>query len=267
MNSFFSWSNVTPIYSYNYSLSTYYVGRKIGEIWGYKADKLASSQEEMDSWLSSNRPSWGSGWGAGDLMYKDLDGDGKVAVGSYTLDDHGDLKVIGNSTPRYCFGLTLDAAWRSFDMRAYLQGVMKRDYWCSGPYMFGTCGGMWQSAAFTEHWDFWRPEGDEYGANLDAYYPKPTFNGNSKNQNVSTRYLQDASYLRVKNFQVGYTLPAKLAQKAGLSSVRVYASGENLLTFTGMTKVFDPETIGGDWGDGKVYPLMKTYSIGININF
>ncbi|MBR4755731.1 MAG: TonB-dependent receptor [Bacteroidales bacterium] len=249
------------------SLSNYYVGRMIGEIWGYEADKLASSQEEMDSWLASNRPSWGSGWGAGDLMYKDLDGDGKVTIGSYTLDDHGDLKIIGNSTPRYNFGLTLDAAWRGFDMRAYLQGVGKRDYWCSGPYMFGTCGGMWQSAAFEEHWDFWRPEGDEYGANLDAYYPKPTFNGNEKNQNVSTRYLQDASYIRLKNLQVGYTLPSRWTSHAGMSSVRVYASGENLFTLTRMTKVFDPETIGGDWGDGKVYPLMKTYSVGVNINF
>lgn len=249
------------------TLSNYYVGRKIGEIWGYQADRLASSQKEMDEWLSSNRPTWGSGWGAGDLMYKDLDGDGKVAEGSYTLDDHGDLRIIGNTTPRYSFGLTLDAAWKGIDLRAYLQGVGKRDYWCSGPYMFGTSGGMWQSSAFEEHWDFWRPEGDEYGANLDAYYPKPTFDGNYKNQYVSTRYLQDASYLRLKNLQVGYTLPARLTEKAGMSSVRIYASGENLLTFTRMSKVFDPETIGGDWGDGKVYPLMKTYSFGVNINF
>ena len=249
------------------SLSNYYVGRKIGEIWGYQADKLASSQSEMDSWLAQNRPSWGSGWGAGDLMYKDITGDGKINRGSYTLDDHGDLSIIGNSTPRYNFGITLDAAWKGFDLRAYLQGVGKRDYWCSGPYMFGTSGGMWQSAAFVEHWDFWRPEGDEFGANLDAYYPKPTFNGNSKNQEVSTRYLQDASYIRLKNIQIGYTLPVRLTEKAGISSVRLFASGENLFTLTRMTKVFDPETIGGDWGDGKVYPLMKTYSFGVNINF
>ena len=249
------------------SLSTYYVGRKIGEIWGYKAEKLASSQEEMDTWLASNRPSWGSGWGAGDLMYYDLDGDGRVTNGSNTLDDHGDLSIIGNSTPRYNFGITLDAAWKGIDVRAYFQGVGKRDYWCSGPYMFGTSGGMWQSAAFSEHWDFWRPEGDEYGANLDAYYPKPSFNGNAKNQYTSTRYLQNAAYIRLKNFQIGYTLPSKWTSKAGMSSVRIYTSGENLMTLTKMTKVFDPETIGGAWGDGKVYPLMKTYSFGVNVNF
>lgn len=249
------------------SLSTYYVGRKMGEIWGYQADNLASSQAEMDSWLQSNRPSWGSGWGAGDLMYKDLNGDGKVTNGSNTLDDHGDLSIIGNNTPRYNFGITLDAAWKGIDIRAYFQGVGKRDYWCSGPYMFGTSGGMWQSAAFVEHWDFWRPEGDEYGANLNAYYPKPSFNGNSKNQQTSTRYLQNAAYIRLKNIQLGYTLPKRWTDKAGMSSVRIYTSGENLFTLTKMTKVFDPETIGGDWGDGKVYPLMKTYSFGVNINF
>ena len=133
--------------------------------------------------------------------------------------------------------------------------------------MFGTSGGMWQSAAFVEHWDFWRPEGDELGANLDAYYPRPTFNGNSKNQYTSTRYLQNAAYIRLKNIQLGYTLPRKWTDKVGMSSVRIYTSGENLFTLTKMTKIFDPETIGGDWGDGKVYPLMKTYSFGININF
>jgi TonB-linked SusC/RagA family outer membrane protein len=249
------------------SLSTYYVGRKIGEIWGYQAENLAQTQAEMDSWLQNNRPSWGSGWSAGDLMYKDITGDGKVNQGSNTLDDHGDLSIIGNSTPRYNFGITLDAAWKGFDFRAYFQGVGKRDYWCSGPYMFGTSGGMWQSAAFVEHWDFWRPEGDELGANPDAYYPRPTFNGNSKNQQTSTRYLQNAAYIRLKNIQLGYTLPRKWTEKAGMSSVRIYTSGENLFTLTKMTKIFDPETIGGDWGDGKVYPLLKTYSFGVNINF
>ena len=249
------------------SLSTYYVGRKIGEIWGYQADKLASSQAEMDEWLQSNRPSWGSGWSAGDLMYKDINGDGKVNQGSNTLDDHGDKSIIGNNTPRYNFGITLDAAWKGIDFRAYFQGVGKRDYWCSGPYMFGTSGGMWQSAAFVEHWDFWRPKGDELGANLDAYYPRPTFNGNSKNQETSTRYLQNAAYIRLKNIQIGYTLPRKWTEKAGMSSVRIYTSGENLFTLTKMTKIFDPETLSGDWGNGKVYPLLKTYSFGININF
>lgn len=251
-----------------YSLSTYYNGMEMGEIWGYQAIGLAKSQAEMDSHLETNRPGWGSGWGAGDLMYVDVNGDGKVNQGNNTLEDHGDKKIIGNSTPRYNFGLVLDVAWKGIDLRAYLQGVGKRDYWVSGPYFTGAgASGMWQCAAFDSHWDFWRDEGDELGANLNAYFPKPQFANGSKNFQVSSHYLQNAAYIRLKNIQLGYTLPKKWTEKAGMSSVRIYASGENLLTFTKMFKEFDPETIGGDWGDGKVYPLMKTYSIGININF
>ena len=251
-----------------YSLSTYYNGMEMGEIWGYQAIGLAKSQAEMDSHLETNRPGWGAGWGAGDLMYVDVTGDGKVNQGNNTLEDHGDKKIIGNSTPRYNFGLVLDVAWKGIDLRAYFQGVGKRDYWVSGPYFTGAgASGMWQCAAFDSHWDFWRDEGDELGANLNAYFPKPQFANGSKNFQVSSHYLQNAAYIRLKNIQLGYTLPKKWTEKAGMSSVRIYASGENLLTLTKMFKEFDPETIGGDRGDGKVYPLMKTYSIGININF
>ena len=224
----------------------------------------------MNQWLENNRPSWGSNWGAGDLMFVNQDTESAaINSGANTLDDHGDLKVIGNRTPRYSFGLTLDAAWKGLDLRVYLQGVGKRDYWASGPYFSGAGGsGMWQCAAFEEHWDFWRPEGDELGANTDAYYPKPGFASGGKNYNqVSSYFLQNAAYLRLKNIQLGYTLPKRWMEKAGLSSVRIYASGENLLTFTKMSKIFDPETISGDWGDGKVYPLLKSYSFGVNINF
>ena len=250
------------------SLSTYYVGREVGEIWGYEAIGLARSQAEMDSWLENNRPSWGSNWSGGDLMYVDQNGDGKVNTGANTLDDHGDIKIIGNSNPRYNFGITLDAAWKGLDFRAYFQGVGKRDYWVSGPYFTGAgASGMWQCAAFVSHWDFWRPEGDELGENLDGYFPRPLFANGSKNFQTSSHYLQNAAYIRLKNIQLGYTLPKKWVNKAGMSSVRIYASGENLLTLTKMFQEFDPETIGGDWGDGKVYPLMKNFSFGVNINF
>ena len=252
------------------TLSTYYIGKEVGEIWGYEAKGIAQTAEEMNQWLENNRPSWGSNWGAGDLMFVNQDTESAaINSGANTLDDHGDLKVIGNRTPRYSFGLTLDAAWKGLDLRVYLQGVGKRDYWASGPYFSGAGGsGMWQCAAFEEHWDFWRPEGDELGANTDAYYPKPGFASGGKNYNqVSSYFLQNAAYLRLKNIQLGYTLPKRWMEKAGLSSVRIYASGENLLTFTKMSKIFDPETISGDWGDGKVYPLLKSYSFGVNINF
>lgn len=82
----------------------------------------------MDNWLTTNKPNWGSNWGAGDVMYKDLNGDGIVSSGANTLDDHGDLKRIGNATPRYRIGLNLDAAYKGFDFSIFFQGVLKRDW-------------------------------------------------------------------------------------------------------------------------------------------
>lgn len=103
--------------------------------------------------------------------------------------------------------------------------------------------------------------------NLDAYYPKPYFN-TGKNQQTQSRFLQNAAYLRVKNIQLGYTLPGTISQKMGLSNVRFYISGENLFTLTGLSEIFDPETIAlSGWNDGKTYPLSSVYSLGINVNF
>lgn len=243
------------------SLSYYYAGAMRGEIWGYTSVGLARTNEEMDAHLQKNRPNWGTGWQAGDVMYADLTGDNAVTSGSYTLEDHGDLRVIGNSTPRYNFGLMLDAQWKGLDFSIFFQGVMKRDYWLSGPYFWGADGGMWQSCAFKEHLDYWTPE------NPNAYYPRPYFNNGSKNKQTQTRYLQDASYIRLKNFQIGYTLPKKWTSKAGMESVRIYLSCDNMWTGTSISSVFDPELLGGDWGPGKLYPTQRTISLGANINF
>ena len=84
---------------------------------------------------------------------------------------------------------------------------------------------------------------------------------------TQSRYLQDASYLRMKNIQLGYTLPKSMTTKVGMQMVRLYVSGDNLATISSMSKIFDPETIGGAWGDGKLYPLSKTISVGLNVNF
>ena len=197
-------------------------------------------------------------------MYADLNGDGKVDNGGNTLANHGDLSIIGNSSPRYNYSITLDAAWKGFDFSVMLQGIGKRDFFTNAPYFIGANTGVWQSVGFTEHWDFWRPEGDPLGANTGAYYPRVAQNG-GKNFATQTRYLQDASYMRVKNMQLGYTLPKDLTSKFGVNSLRVYASVDNLVTFTKLSKIFDPEGLGGDWGTGKLYPLQRTWSLGLNI--
>ena len=251
--------------------SQWYAGKMSGELWGYETIGIAKTQEEMDKHLASlpnGGQTIGSQWAAGDIMYKDLNNDGKIDAGSSTLGDPGDKKIIGNSTPRYRFGLTLDGSWKGFDLSLFFQGVAKRDYLLAGPYFWGAKNGQWHSVGFDYHWDFFRPEGDPLGANVDSYYPRPLFDQGGKNQQDQTRYLQNAAYLRLKNLQLGYTFPKAWVNKIGLQHLRLYFSGDNLFTVTGLHGYYDPEAL-GDTGDkmGKVYPLSRTYSVGMNINF
>lgn len=252
-------------------IGQWYAGKMSNSIWGYETIGIAKTQEEMDAHLATlpngGQDAMGSKWGAGDIMYKDLNGDGKIDAGSSTLDNPGDRKIIGNSSPRYKYGITLDASWKGFDISLFFQGVGKRDYMLGGAYFWGATGGQWQSAGFEEHYDFFRPEGDPLGANLDAYYPRPLFASGDKNQKTQSRYLQNAAYIRLKNAQIGYTFPKLWMNKIGLQSVRLYVSGDNLWTASQITGIFDPETLGGEWGDGKLYPLSRTISVGLNVNF
>ena len=262
------YQTITNFYNPNRLLSQWCAGKRMGDIYGYKVEGIAQTDQQMNEWLANNKPSWGSNWAAGDVMYKDLDGDKKVNSGKSTYDDMGDLTKIGNSLPRYRFGITLDANWKGFDFLIFMQGVGKRDFWDASPYSVGANTGLWQSAAFKDHLDYWRPATDtNFGPNPNAFYPRPLFGAGSKNFQTSDRYLQNAAYMRIKNIQIGYTLPAAIASKIGASRVRFYFSAENLATFTKMNKIFDPEATGGDWGPGKIYPLQRTVSFGLNLNF
>jgi len=115
--------------------------------------------------------------------------------------------------------------------------------------------------------DYFRAEdtSSNLGANVDGYYPRPLFS--NKNHQTQTRYLQNAAYMRLKNLQLGYTFPKHIIQKIGLQNVRVYVSGENLWTITGLSKTMDPETVGIGKQGGTVYPLSRTYSFGLSVNF
>jgi TonB-linked SusC/RagA family outer membrane protein len=253
------------------SLSTYRTGQTLGEIWGYSTIGIAKSVAEMDAHLATlpngGQSALGSNWSAGDIMFQDLNGDGKINSGANTIGDHGDLKLIGNNAAKLPFGVELTADWKGFDVRAFFQGVAKRDYYQDSYYFWGAWKwGMWWSSGLKEHLDYFRADASNpLGQNLNSYYPRPLF-GDGKNQQSQTRYLQDASYVRLKNLQIGYTLPVKITSKVGIQKFRLYVSGENLLTFTKMSKVFDPETIDGTW-TGNVYPLSKVISGGISVNF
>ena len=254
------------------TLGQYYAGKKWGEIWGYTTVGIAKTDEEMEAHLAT-MPNGGqntlayANWGAGDIMYADLNGDGKVDSGSYTVNDHGDLSVIGNRTPRYNFSFDITAQWKGIDARIFLQGVGKRDLFFDQNMFFWGAFGMssWNCMVLEQHLDFFRDdENSPLGVNLDSYYPRPYF-GDKRNTQVQTRYLQNAAYVRLKNLQLGYTLPNSLTSKIKISKLRFFFSGENLLTFTKMTSIFDPETAATN--GGSTYPLSRTYSFGMNLTF
>ena len=258
------------------SLSTYISGRTIGDIYGYTTIGIAKTQEEMDAHLATlsngGQSALGSQWGAGDIMYADLNGDGKINNGSYSINDMGDMKKIGNSTPRYLTGIHIDASWKGIDFQMFWQGVLKRDYWPGDTNMtfWGVTDGEWWSAAMKEHMDHFRPAGHPLGENLNSYYPRPIFN--TKNNKVQSKYLQNAAYMRLKNLQIGYTFSKTLVEKIKLQNLRIFVSGENLLTITSLSKTMDPETAGigvqsNSQANGTAYPLSKTYSFGLSVNF
>lgn len=253
------------------SLDKYYSGMKWGQIWGYETEGIAKTDEEMLNHLATlpngGQDALGNNWHSGDIMYRDVNSDGKIDNGSNTIEDHGDLVVIGNTTPRYNYGIDLNAGWKGIDFRIFFQGVGKRDYFQQSKYFFGSRGwSKWGTMVLVPHLDYFRDNADNpLGMNTDSYYPRPYLNS-GKNVNVQTKYLQNAAYCRLKNLQLGYTLPQKLTSKARISNLRIYFSGENLATFTSMTRLFDPETIGEN-DQGNVYPLSRTYSFGVSITF
>ncbi|MDR1222240.1 MAG: TonB-dependent receptor [Tannerella sp.] len=240
--------------------TTWYEGQKMGAIWGYETAGLFLSDEEIASAPSQNL--FYSRWSRGDVRYKDQNGDKVIDWGSNTLEDPGDRKVIGNNTPRYTFGVNLNAEYRGFDLTLFLQGVGKRDIWLSDSNLFwGMVSNINYANAYDIHYDRWSEN------NPDGYFPKLYASDEAdKNKQTQTRYLQNAAYLRVKNLQLGYSLPASLLKHISFQKARIFVNVENLLTFTSMIKTIDPELTYGS-SDGKIYPLQRTWACGLNITF
>lgn len=256
-------------------LTTNYSGERVGDIWGFETEGLIQTQEEAQDIMDNQRQSYfHPTWRTGDVKYKDLDGNGVIDKGKNTLEDHGDLKIIGNSTPRYQFGLNLAADYKNIDFSIFFQGIAKRDLSLTGNMFWGFAGAWNQCSLFTEHLDYYRDsEATRYcglGINTDAYFPRPYHtNEQNKNYQTQTRYLQNGAYLRLKNIQIGYTLPKKITQSLAIEKARFYVTGENLMTLTGrFPKSLDPETgnIGGR-GNGKSYPPLEVFAFGIDVQF
>ncbi len=256
-------------------LSNYYEGMTLGEIWGFHVPGLFASDEDaaayqvdqtlVNSDIQSSGPH--KGLHAGDLMYADLDGDNKISIGSNTVDNPGDRKVIGNRLPRYNYNFRVSAEWKGFDLSVFFQGIGRRDWYPN-----------------VEATTFWGPYSRPYQAfiekgfmdnvwtedNPDAYFPR--YRGyealGTANQlgQANDRYIQNLSYLRLKNLTIGYTLPHFVKF---INEARVYFSGENLFywsPFKKYCKSIDPETA-ASVNTGVNYGFAKTFMFGLNVTF
>jgi len=252
-------------------LSSYYDGQVLGEIWGLESPGYYQSQSDIEDWGIDQSYIYSGDWFPGDSKYIDQNGDGKIDIGDNTYDDHGDLVVLGNNSPRYVYGLNASARWKGFDVFIILQGIAKRDLNFNDGSFRGPAAGPMHNNVLVGHLDYWRDDTSPLGANPDAYFPRPYaqyWAQNGKNFEYPTDHLlQSGAFIRLKNLQIGYTIPSSIARKIHMSNARIYVSGENLLTFTKLM-FYDPEAFGGRWyGAGDAYPLSKTVSMGLSVNF
>ena len=298
-------------YGSTQSVNSHYVGKTWGEIWGYRTDRLyqmddfeldangnlqritlTAAESPLYSGRKANKLKAGPNgekpvyqaflqnnadffFGPGDVKFVDVNGDGELNNGSSLIDNHGDLELLGNSTPRYEYGLRLGADFKGFDLSTFFQGVGSRKIWGNGalaiPGYHSGDGAM--PAAIADN--YWTPE------NTGAFYPAAYNNAGSNtgnNMHVQSRYLLDMSYLRLKNLTLGYTLPKSLLNKVKVNSLRVYGALENFKTWDNLGDLpIDPEVINGyslfnetNYNlsrTGIGMPAFKSVSFGVQLNF
>lgn len=273
---------VTKYINPNGNLTDYYEGMELGEIWGLRVAGLFKDQEDIDSspkqgFLSSadkvTRP--------GTLKFVDLDNSGSINFGQKTLSDPGDQTIIGNTSPRYQFGLNLGVNYAGFGISAFLQGIGHKDW-----YPRYDSGFFWGQYNRPYGYMLKVHTGDdvynEERNNWDtAYWPRYACYQSHENKdtrilrNPNDRYLQNAAYMRLKNLTVEYVFPSKLCKSLSLQDLKLWFSGENLFTWTPLSKYapnYDPEVIAGDsdfsrQGDGYAYPMQKVFTLGLSIKF
>lgn len=255
-------------------IDNWYNGKEFGEIWGFVTDGLIQTANEKMPDQTALYPNWGPG----DMKYVDLSGDGKITEGTRTLNDHGDLKIIGNTTPRYNIGIAAGFNYKGLDFTMSWSGNLKQDYLPGfGVNTFWGLTNSWANSAVFKGapvLDYWRPadETNILGPNTNAYFPKPYFSNETlKNREAQSKYVLNAAYLRLRNIQLGYTLPEAVSRRVAVQKARVFVSGGNLITIKSLPKDIDPEqTIVGEKGynnNGSFYPMSATVTVGVNLTF
>lgn len=259
-------------------LNTYYEGQQLGEIWGYRYDGFFKTTEEAQEYAKIvnqdqiNRRRVQAPTEdlrrlqAGDIKIKDLNGDGIINAGKSTLADPGDREIIGNSQPRYSYGLTLSANWNGIDASVFFQGIGRRHWYpnLEAQAFWSVYARPYDSFIPSDFPDkIWSPE------NPNAYFPflRGYTAQNSELSVNNDMYLQDLSYLKIRNLTVGYTFPTSLTNRIHVNKFRLFMSGENLVTWTKLkTDYIDPEQVMTD-NTGRSYPMGKVVSFGAQLSF
>ena len=251
-------------------ISGHYKGERLGSIWGYVTDRYYTVDDFIEGSLDADLKNGklkegiphveGIKPNPGDILYKDLDGNGIINAGKSTLDDPGDRTIIGNSQLRLQYGVNGSINWKGIGFSFMLQGVGKTDKYLSHDlafpyyYEFGTI--------YKHQLDYWTPQNTN--CEFPRLYQTGTRNSNySANIRTQTKYLTNGAYMRVKNLTLAYTFSNELIKHFGISNLRIYATGENLFTFDHLPKGLDPTL--SNKGGGMGYPFMKSYSFGLSI--
>lgn len=263
------------------NLTDYYEGQRVGEIWGYKVAGLFRSQDEIaNSPSQSNIPNTNTRKNyPGDIKFENLDGDNIIYQGLNRVGNSGDKTIIGNSEPRYTYGVNLSGDWNGFFVGSFFQGVIKQNWYPSAEARFwGQYNRPYNAYPRWQQDNMYR---EELG-NYDAYLPRLVgyiAQGTGRTLQVNNdRFMQNVGYIRLRNLQVGYTIPERLTSKIHARDLKVYISGENLWTWsplykwtrdTDVTSIYgsDRDLSGGGSGDGYSYPMLKSVSIGLSLNF
>ena len=261
-------------------LTDFYAGQHLGEIWGYTNDGYWTDADykQAAAFQPTFKASNSGQWLPGDIKFLDINKKGVINAGDNTANNPGAMSIIGNSLPRYSYGFSLNADWSNFFFGAFFQGVGKQNWWpgTESDVFWGQYNRPYNYLMAYQLDNMWSP------THPDAYFPRlrgyVAQNGQGELAMPQTKYLQNVAYIRLKNIQVGYNLPAALVHRAKLSAARFYITGENLWTHSPLYKLttnLDVENIGksdqvltptaSNYGNGNNYPILKSVSAGLSI--